>query len=103
MVDKSTYALRAPVDLSTLRGCGLMEGIMIESFEKKEAVSPHTITSTGCRAIVSNCNDYQARIPAIDQIVRIEVKDSEGNVILSVDGGNVTISVEREQLGYHYL
>ena len=74
---------------------------MIESFEKNEAVSPCTITSTtGCRTVISNCNDYQTRI---NQIVRIEAKDDRGNVVFSIDGGNITISVEREQLGYHYL
>ena len=74
---------------------------MIESFEKNEAVSPHTITSTaGCTTITSNCNDYQNRI---NQIVRIEAKDNRGNVVFSIDGGDITISVEKERLGYHYF
>ena len=74
---------------------------MVESFEKNEAVSPRTITSTaGCRTITSNCNDYQNRI---NQIVRIEAKDNRGNVVFSIDGGDITISVENNHLGYHYL
>lgn len=72
---------------------------MIESFEKNEAVSPHTITSTaGCRTVISNCNDY----PIINQIVKIEAKDNRGNVIFSIEGNDIKISVEREELEYHY-
>ena len=74
---------------------------MIESFEKNEVKSPHTITSTaGCRTMISNCNDYQN---CINQIVRIEAKDSRGNVVFSIDGGDITISVENNRLGYHYF
>lgn len=70
---------------------------MIQTFEKNEAISPHTITSTaGCTTITST-------YPVINQIVRIEAKDDRGNVVFSIDGGDITISVEREQLGYHYL
>ena len=68
---------------------------MIETFEKNEAVSPRTM--------ISNCSDYQNRIPVINQIVRIEAKDNRGNVVFSIDGGNITISVEKEQLGYYCL
>jgi hypothetical protein len=71
---------------------------MIQTFEKNEAVSPHTITSTGCRAVISNCNDY----PVINQIVRIEARDNRGNVIFSIEGKDIRISVEREELDYHY-
>jgi hypothetical protein len=73
---------------------------MIETFEKNEAVSLHTITSTGCKTVISNCNDYQTRI---NQIVRIEAKDSRGNVVFSIDGGDITISVENNRLEYHYF
>lgn len=69
---------------------------MIQTFEKNEAVSPHTITSTaGCTTITST-------YPVINQIVKIEAKDSRGNVIFSIEGNDIKISVEREELGYHY-
>lgn len=68
---------------------------MIENFEKNKAVLPRTM--------ISNCSDYQNRIPVINQIVRIEAKDNRGNVVFSVDGGDITISVENNHLGYHYL
>jgi hypothetical protein len=71
---------------------------MIQTFEKNEAISPHTITNTGCRAVISNCNDY----PVINQIVRIEARDNRGNVIFSIEGKDIRISVEREELDYHY-
>lgn len=72
---------------------------MIESFKKNEAVSPHTITSTSeCAIITSNCNDYQTQN---NQIVRIEGKDNKGNVVFSIDGGNITISVKNNYLGYY--
>lgn len=71
---------------------------MIETFEKNETASPPE-----CRTMISNCSDYQNRIPVINQIVRIEAKDNRGNVIFSIDGGDITISVEREQLGYYYF
>lgn len=74
---------------------------MIESFEKNEVASPRIITNTdGCQTITTNCNNYQ---PRINQIVRIEAKDDRGNVVFSIDGGDITISVERERLGYHYF
>ena len=69
---------------------------MIQTFEKNEAVSPHTITSTaGCATITST-------YPVINQIVRIEAKDNRGNVIFSIEGKDIRISVEREELEYHY-
>ena len=68
---------------------------MIETFEKNEAASPHTT--------ITSSDYYQNRIPVINQIVRIEAKDNRGNVVFSIDGRDITISVEREQLGYHYF
>lgn len=68
---------------------------MIETFEKNKVASPRTM--------ISNCSDYQNRIPVINQIVRIEAIDNRGDVVFSIDGENITISVEREQLGYHYF
>lgn len=55
---------------------------MIQTFEKNEAVSPHTITSTGCRTMISNC-------PVINRIVRIEAKDDRGNVVFSIEGKDI--------------
>lgn len=52
--------------------------------------------------MISNCNDYQNYIPVINQIVRIEAKDSRGNVVFSIEGKDIRISVEREELEYHY-
>lgn len=69
---------------------------MIQTFEKNEAVLPHTITSTaGCTTITST-------YPVINQIVKIEAKDNRGNVIFSIEGNDIKISVEREELDYHY-
>ena len=73
---------------------------MIESFEKNNAESPQLTTNGKCRTITTNCNNYQNRI---NQIVRIEAKDDRGNVVFSIDGGDITISVENNRLGYHYF
>lgn len=71
---------------------------MIESFEKdEEAVSP----CIGCKTEISNCNDYQNY--CINQIVRIEAKDNRGNIVFSINGGDITIPIEKERLGYHYF
>ena len=75
---------------------------MIETFEKeKNDLMPRTITSVdGCQTITTNCNTYQ---PRINQIVKIEAKDDKGNVVFSIEGGDITISIEKERLGYHYF
>lgn len=57
---------------------------MIENFEKL----PRT---EGCTTI-----------PVINQIVRIEAKDDRGNVVFAIEGKDINIVVEREELGYHY-
>lgn len=70
---------------------------MIESFEKEKNYSEKKAMP---RTITTNCNDYQ---PCIRQIVRIEAKDDRGNVIFSIDGGDITISVENNNnMGYHF-
>ena len=75
---------------------------MIETFEKeKNDLMPRIVTNAdGCQTITTNCNTYHQRI---SQIVRIEAKDNRGNVVFSIDGGDITISIEKEQLGYHYF